>query len=169
MISTITSTQVYKQIAPIVRKNMTHLFIYRLRNYGDLKSIVEELSAVYDQRTRLQIYHEAVDEPYAFLYVSLIQKDKRKMFMTKFSHYLNPSYILFSLFYYVYWQLLLTVRVTYSITLTTFIETILLQLNPSSNYYTTGDDDVMFIKIGFNKVLLLDYTYNINRTVFSKL
>ena len=32
MISTITSTQVYKQISPIVRKNMTYLFIYRLRN-----------------------------------------------------------------------------------------------------------------------------------------
>ena len=41
MISTITSTQVYKQISPIVRKNMTHLFIYRLRNYGDLEAIVQ--------------------------------------------------------------------------------------------------------------------------------
>ena len=50
MISTITSTQVYKQISPIVRKNMTHLFIYRLRNYSDLESIVEELSAVYDKK-----------------------------------------------------------------------------------------------------------------------
>ena len=30
MISTITSTQVYKQILPIVRNNITHLFIYRL-------------------------------------------------------------------------------------------------------------------------------------------
>ena len=29
MISTITSTQVYKQLSPIVRKNMTHLFIHR--------------------------------------------------------------------------------------------------------------------------------------------
>ena len=48
MISTITSTQVYKQISPIVSKNMTHLLIYRLRNYNDLKSTVEELSAIYD-------------------------------------------------------------------------------------------------------------------------
>ena len=47
-----------------------------------------------------------------------------------------------------------------------FIETVLLQLNSSSNYYTTGDDDVMFIKIGSNKVLLLDYTYHKNRTIF---
>ena len=47
-----------------------------------------------------------------------------------------------------------------------FIETILLQLNSSNNYYTTGDDDVIFIKIGINKVLLLDYTYHINRIFF---
>ena len=46
-------TQVYKQISPIVRKNMTHLFIYRLRNYGDLEAIVEELSAIYDKKPLL--------------------------------------------------------------------------------------------------------------------
>ena len=92
MISTITSTQVYKQLSPIVRKNMTHQFIYRLRNYNDLESIVEELSAIYDnQKTLLQIYHEAVGEEYSFLYVNLMSKDKRKMFMTRFDHYLNPS------------------------------------------------------------------------------
>ena len=42
-----------------------------------------------------------------------------------------------------------------------FIETIILQLNSSNNYYTTGDDDVLFIKIGYNKVLILYYTYHI--------
>ena len=47
-----------------------------------------------------------------------------------------------------------------------FIETILLQLNSSNNYYTTGDDDVIFIKIGSTKVLLLDYTFHINRNIF---
>ena len=47
-----------------------------------------------------------------------------------------------------------------------FIETILLQLNSSNNYYTTGDDDVLFIKIGSNKVLILYYTYHINRIIF---
>ena len=47
-----------------------------------------------------------------------------------------------------------------------FIETILLQLNSISNYYTTGNDDVMFTKIGSTKVLILYYTYVINRTIF---
>ena len=51
MISTITSTQVYKQMSPIVKKNTTNLFIYRLRNHNDLESIVEELSAIYDKKT----------------------------------------------------------------------------------------------------------------------
>ena len=69
MISTITSTQIYKQISPIVRKSMTHLFIYRLRDYVDSESIVEELGAIYDKKTLLQIYHEAVGEDYSFLYV----------------------------------------------------------------------------------------------------
>ena len=48
MISTITPTKVYKQISPIVRKKMTHLCIYRLRNYNDHEPIVEELMAIYD-------------------------------------------------------------------------------------------------------------------------
>ena len=91
MISTITSTQVYKQISTTVRKNMTHLFIYRLRNYGDLEATVEELSAIYDKKTLLQIYHEAVSGDYSFLYVNLVSKVKRKMFMSGFNHYLNPS------------------------------------------------------------------------------
>ena len=52
MISTVTSTHAYKQISPIVRKNMTHLCIYRLRNYGDPDSIIEEMNAIYDKKTR---------------------------------------------------------------------------------------------------------------------
>ena len=47
-----------------------------------------------------------------------------------------------------------------------FIETILLQLNSSNNYYTVGDNDIIFIKVGSTKLLLLDYTYHINRNIF---
>ena len=46
------------------------------------------------------------------------------------------------------------------------IETILLQLNSSSNYYTAGDDDIIFIKTGSTIVLLLDYAYHIDGTIF---
>ena len=91
MISTITSTQVYKQISPIVRNEITNLLIYRLSNYCDLESIIEEMSAIYDTHTLLQMYHEAVSEPYSFLYTSLMMKDKRKMFVYNFTKYLIPS------------------------------------------------------------------------------
>ena len=91
MINTITSTQVFKAISPIVRKSVTHLFVYRLRNYGDLEGIIEELSAIYDKNTLLQIYHEAVSEDYSFLCVNLMQKRKERMVMQSFTTYLVPS------------------------------------------------------------------------------
>ena len=47
-----------------------------------------------------------------------------------------------------------------------FIETILLQLNSSNNYYTSGDDGILVIKIGSNNVLVSDCTYHINRNIF---
>ena len=70
---------------------MTHLFIYKLRNYADLQAIVEEMSAVYDPKTLLQIYHEAIDEPYSFPYINLMEKDRKKMFMQRFERYLVPE------------------------------------------------------------------------------
>ena len=50
-IRTITATQVYKAISPIVRKHVTHLFVFRLRNPAYLDSRIGELSAVYDKKT----------------------------------------------------------------------------------------------------------------------
>ena len=47
-----------------------------------------------------------------------------------------------------------------------FTETIPLQLNSSNNYYTSGDDDVLFIKIGSTKVLIVYDICHINRTIF---
>ena len=47
-----------------------------------------------------------------------------------------------------------------------FIETILLQLNSSNNYYTSGDDGVLCIKIGSHKVLILNHTHHVNRNIF---
>ena len=90
MIRTITST-IYKQISPIARKNMTHLFIYRTRNHGDLESFVKELSAICDKKTRLHIHNEAASEDYSSLHVNLMGKDKRKMSMERFQMYLIPS------------------------------------------------------------------------------
>ena len=43
------------------------------------------------KHTLLQIYHGAVSEEYNFLYVNLINKDKRNMFMEKCHRYLIPN------------------------------------------------------------------------------
>ena len=83
-ISTITSTQKYYAIAPIVRINQTNLIIFRLRNYKDLESIIEELSALAPKNTLLQIYNEAVKDPYSFLFVNLSSHDKNHMFYIRF-------------------------------------------------------------------------------------
>lgn len=49
---------------------------------------------------------------------------------------------------------------------TDFIETILLQLISSNSYYINGDNEIIFIMISRNKILILDYTYHINKTIF---
>jgi hypothetical protein len=83
-ISTITSTQKYNVIAPIVRINATQLYVFKLRNYKDLEAIVEELSAITDKKTLLEIYHTATDKPFSFLYINLMSHDKNNMFHIKF-------------------------------------------------------------------------------------
>ncbi len=60
-ISTITATQVYKAISPIIRKNITDLYIFRLRNFADMEAWLEEMAAIYGKKTLVQLYHTATD------------------------------------------------------------------------------------------------------------
>ena len=76
-ISTITATQKFSSIAPIIRVNATELYVYRLRNYKDLETFIDEVSAVADKKTLLHIYKLATDEPYSFLYCDLRAKTKK--------------------------------------------------------------------------------------------
>ena len=62
----------------------TELYVYRLRNYKDLETFIDEVSAVADKKTLLQIYKLATDEPYCFLYCDLRAKTKNDMFMIRF-------------------------------------------------------------------------------------
>ena len=55
MISTITATQKFSAIHPIIRVNATELYAYRLRNYKDLETSIEEVSAVYDKKGPLAL------------------------------------------------------------------------------------------------------------------
>ena len=50
-ISVITATQVFNALHPIIRKNATDLYVYKLRNYKDLESLLDELSAIAPKKT----------------------------------------------------------------------------------------------------------------------
>ena len=76
-ISVITATQVFNALHPIIRKNATDLYIYRLRNYRDLEALIEELSALAPKKALLEMYNAATEEPYSFWYINLMEKDKQ--------------------------------------------------------------------------------------------
>ena len=81
MISTITSTQKFRAIGNIIRTNITELYVLRLRNTHDLEAFLEEVSALADKKTLLDIYNLATDEDYSFLYVKLNSKSKKICFI----------------------------------------------------------------------------------------
>jgi hypothetical protein len=84
-ISTITSTQKFNALRPIIRVNATELYVFRLRNMKDLESFIEECSALANKKDLLEIYNMAVEVPYSFLYVKLNAKSKKDMFYINFS------------------------------------------------------------------------------------
>ena len=80
-ISTITSVQKLRSLSNVIRVNTTEIFIYRLRNYKEIESLVEELSALYPKKTILDIYNLATESPHSFLDIKLTEHDKRNMFI----------------------------------------------------------------------------------------
>ena len=84
MISTIVSTQKYRAISNIIRVNATNLYVFRLRNAGDLEAWIDEVSAITDKKTLLQLYQMATAEPYSFLFIKLNAKKVSEMFYLRF-------------------------------------------------------------------------------------
>ena len=89
MISTITATQKFNALHPIIRVNATELYVYRLRNKKDLETFVEETSALVDKKTLMNIYESCTREPYSFLYVKLTSKELENMFYCNFNQMIS--------------------------------------------------------------------------------
>ena len=87
-ISTIVATQKFTALHPIIRVNASELFVFRLRNYSDLQTFLDEVSALVDKKTLLEMYNLATEQPFSFLYVRLTEKNKDKMFMINYNQYL---------------------------------------------------------------------------------
>ena len=83
-ISEITATQVFNALHPIIRKNATDLYVYKLRNYKDLESLLDELSAIAPKKTLMEMYNLATEEAYSFWYINLMAKSKNDMFFIRF-------------------------------------------------------------------------------------
>ena len=75
-VSTITATQTFNALSTIIRINATDLFVYRLRNMKDLETFIDEVSAVRDKQTLLELYYTTTSAPYSFLYVKLTAKNR---------------------------------------------------------------------------------------------
>jgi len=83
-ISVITATQVFNALHPIIRKNATDLYVYKLRNNKDLESLIEELSALAPKKVLLEMYTLATTEPYSFWYINLMARKISDMFYIRF-------------------------------------------------------------------------------------
>jgi hypothetical protein len=88
-ISTICSTQKFTSLHPILRVNASELIVFRLRNYSDLITFLDEVCALIDKQTLLQIYNLATEEPFSFLYCNLTAKKKNDIFMINYGKKIN--------------------------------------------------------------------------------
>ncbi len=86
VLSTIRATRKFNTIHTIIRMNPAELDVYRLRNYKDLYTYVEDASAVYGNKTLLTLYNAATEETFGFLYVKTTSKDKEDMFYKRLDH-----------------------------------------------------------------------------------
>ena len=97
-INIITATQKFNALSPIIRVNSRQLVFLRLRNYKEIETMVEELSAVLMKKSSvadtknlaeakkllLEVYNIATEEPYSFLFINLMKPDVNDMFYKRF-------------------------------------------------------------------------------------
>ena len=90
-ISTIVSSQSLKIISPVIRKNMTVAFFFRIRNMSEMVAgILEEFSALVDKHELFSLYRAAVAEPFQLPYIDFLARDIKQMFYTSFEARLIP-------------------------------------------------------------------------------
>ena len=65
-ISTVVATQKFNALHPILRVNASDMFVFRLRNSQDLNTFIEDISALIDKPTLLEMYKIATKEAYSF-------------------------------------------------------------------------------------------------------
>ena len=99
-LTVITSVQAYRALSRIIHVNSRQLFFFKMRNYKEIETMVEELSAMLinkkmladakniaeAKRLLLEIYNEATSEPHNFFFCNLTKSDINEVFMKNFTH-----------------------------------------------------------------------------------
>jgi hypothetical protein len=81
------SSQKLTAIASVARVNFRFMLVWRLRNFKEIQSLMEELSAIYPVNILHEMYETAIsDEQYSFWYLDLVAKRKEDMFYVRFDH-----------------------------------------------------------------------------------
>ena len=81
------SSQKLTSISQVARVNFRFMLVWRLRNFKEIQSLLEELSALYPVRVLHEMYATAItDEDHSFWYINLVAKKKEDMFYVRFDH-----------------------------------------------------------------------------------
>ena len=97
-LNVIASSQKFNAISTVARTNVRQLYFFRLRNYKEIQSMVEELSAILLKRnllsneknltdaknTLLEIYNVATQDKYSFLFIDLMKQNINDIFHIRF-------------------------------------------------------------------------------------
>ena len=97
-VNVVSSSQKFNSLSTIIRVNSRQLFFFKMRNYREIQSMVEELSALLikknllkddknihnSKNTLLEIYEKATEERFSFLFVNLMESDINRVFMVRF-------------------------------------------------------------------------------------
>ena len=75
----------------LLRVNAQALIVFRLRNKLELDAIIEELSAVHDKKTLMEMSATATYEPYSFWYINLAASKVEDMFWLRFESRMIPT------------------------------------------------------------------------------
>jgi ABC-type dipeptide/oligopeptide/nickel transport system ATPase component len=68
-------SQSYYDVPGFIRKQLTHLLIWKLRNTRDIRDVIGEHSVGYDDKVMRKIYAAAVEPRYSFFFIDKVNPD----------------------------------------------------------------------------------------------
>ena len=97
-VNVVSSTQKFNGLSTIIRVNSRQLYFFKMRNYKEIQTMIEELSALLikknflmddkninsAKKTLLEIYELATEDRFSFLFVNLMENDINRVFIIRY-------------------------------------------------------------------------------------